>query len=1339
MNHPSEADVLETLAAEFAGRLRRGERPSLDEYAQQYPELASQIREAFPVMAMMEELAPSATAEINVPQGVALGAEQMPYQLADYRIIREIGRGGMGVVYEAEQVNLGRSVALKVLPGRLGQDAKAVERFRREATAAGQLHHENIVPIYDVGNDDDIVFYTMQLIRGKGLDEIIAELKYIEDPASNRIRPPSISSVAARSLRDQVLDEGTVPYVSSDEPTRADTSRPKSQSTSDSGGSHSTAKPGTGQYYRNMASLGLRVADALAHAHSQGVVHRDIKPSNLMIDPLMKIWVTDFGLAKVAESDLTEEHDVLGTIRYMAPEQSRGWADPRSDVYSLGVTLYELVSLSPAFTAKDRRQLMKDIETAEPPSLQSFNRAIPRDLQTIIFKAIDKEPAKRYQTCDGLRDDLQRFLDYRPIRARRATPFDRVRQWVMRNKPLAGAATCLIVTLFAWAVSASRAARESREQVDELYPLAMSDVTDGLYTGAAMPAIRDAFDIVTKPTYANRQHWETEYVRAALGEREIVLASPSTALKRVVYSPDGKWFAAAEYFNTIRVWDAKSLDQKIFKLDEELKDGSWLAASPDGQHLACRTEHGRIHLIDVTGRRPIKTVQPKIASFSRPAFSWPDGKDLIVYGHDGEEIEFVTYNVEKLHSGKSVSPTVATLPGKCQYVNIERGRILRSPTKNEPKQIRILDARSPGDEQIIASETPTGYLFTSQRKGRIVVADVDTSGGWPGGPPNAFVGADVRTGGKTDWKLTFDEPLRYLKLSPDGRILAGAAGMEIHVYYLDTRQSQRLRGHVNSVRGVAFSPDSTQLVSGAYDSTVRVWDLQLQPDVFRGPAVGRASLSDDGRLLVISNNRSIQIWDAITFELLRVLNGHAFGRIGVHLDLSPDGKSLVTASTDIRVWDVASGNLRYHASPPWGRCDKIRFHPKKDEVIGVFGNGKCAALSLATSKWRELSDDKGYNLFELAVSPDGRWVSPGGTTMTPKLVPLDSYGLATKQFEKTLSITELKFSPDSQLLAIGGKDRHITLQTIDGDQPRRLRSHRTYVTGMAFSSDGKRLFSTGHDGMLKIFDPHAGQLIASLDSFGAMRGVVVPKTESPKKSPVYTFGDVVRVWEPVHVSNAIYRQRLVNMQAHHVAQRYLQQCRFQSDASTLIKNDPKIPADVRDAAIQYVHRHGDAIDDMYQAAYLVALNIPADEWPGHRPDIVTAERYALAAYAGTATPLPEFRCVMGILQYRNGKLKQAYESLTEAAKAFQKEPVADRDSFGYRERRQQIEFRILAELYLAMVEKHLGVGEPADRMASAERYRQLVGPADGTVLEATDPVLKEAQRIVLGNEKEETD
>ncbi len=356
-------------------------------------------------------------------------------RLGDYRILRELGRGGMGIVYEAEQVSLGRHVALKVLAAPTLLGPQHIERFHREAKAAARLHHTNIVPVFGVGEQDGLHYYVMQYIEGKGLDLLLGRLRA---PAVTQTLPAPPSSDAMVPAVTEVvpmpLDSNDSHFEMSPAPRPTPPVTPPPTPSGKVLPDHMRPR-----HFQRAARIALQVAEALHYAHGQGILHRDIKPSNLMVDPGGTVWVLDFGLAKLMEQDdLTQPGDFGGTLRFAPPERFQGKSDARSDIYSLGLTLYEFLTLRPAFDAADHASLMRKVMNDEPAPPRSLNPFIPRDLETVLLKAIARDPAHRYQTAAALADDLRRFLDDKPVAARRVGPLERLWRWCRRNPVVAG-------------------------------------------------------------------------------------------------------------------------------------------------------------------------------------------------------------------------------------------------------------------------------------------------------------------------------------------------------------------------------------------------------------------------------------------------------------------------------------------------------------------------------------------------------------------------------------------------------------------------------------------------------------------------------------------------------------------------------------------------------------------------------------------------------------------------------------------------------------------------------------------------------------------------------------
>jgi serine/threonine protein kinase len=460
--------VLESLIEDCTNRLQSGEAIDVEELAHLHPEHAERLRRLLPSLRMIAEVGWTSPAPLplqtGLPPNEVLGTTPSePFELGDYRVLRVIGRGGMGVVYEAIQVSLNRRVALKVLPFVSALDPLQLRRFQTEALAAAQLHHTNIVPVFSVGCERGVHYYAMQYIEGQTLAALVRDLRRLsglespavevttatsslaEEIASGRLAPESPTSSAcgpagAVQCGSPITDELGAFRPAEDLPVRGQSSSAMFRST---GGTRDRA------YFRTMASLGMQAAEALEHAHALGIVHRDIKPANLLVDGRGNLWITDFGLARMQpDSSLTMTGDVIGTLRYMSPEQAmarRAGVDHRSDIYSLGVTLYELLTLRPAFAGEGREELLRQVTMEEPRTPRRFNPAVPVDLETIILKAMAKEPTERYATARELSDDLRRFLDVKPINARRPTIWDRVLKLGRRHAGLVAAAFLVLL------------------------------------------------------------------------------------------------------------------------------------------------------------------------------------------------------------------------------------------------------------------------------------------------------------------------------------------------------------------------------------------------------------------------------------------------------------------------------------------------------------------------------------------------------------------------------------------------------------------------------------------------------------------------------------------------------------------------------------------------------------------------------------------------------------------------------------------------------------------------------------------------------------------------------
>jgi WD40 repeat protein len=1114
-------DLFNRLAEEFAARCRRGERPSLQEYVDRHPELADDIRDAFPALACLEQAQDDPQEVLEPPDRGPLPPLE---QLGDFRILREIGHGGMGVVYEAEQVSLGRHVALKVLPQKLLLDARTKQRFEREAKAAARLHHTNIVPVFGIGAHEGLPYYVMQFIQGLGLDQVLEELKRVPPAEKGTGGAPRLIGgelpasprdvTASDVVRALMTGERVTPTAEADGPA-SDLGRttdpvaglsPAPQAP-DSGRSSGTSvlRPGAARpagqrsltYWQSVAQIGVQVAEALEHAHRQGVLHRDIKPSNLLLDTGGTVWVTDFGLAKADDQQaLTQTGDVVGTLRYMPPEAFDGKSDVRGDVYSLGLTLYELAALRPAFDESDRNKLVKQVTTAELEPLSHVRKGVPRDLETIIHKAADRDPARRYQAAGDLAADLQRFLNDEPIRARRQTQLERYLRWARRHPGIAvlgGALTAVLVLATVASLLAAGHFNQLRLAAEEAGTEARrfgeaerwERYRSNIAAASAALQLQNSDSARQALESAPEQHrnWEWWHFHNQLDNASRVLSMPGGvygAFQRgPTVSPDGRMIMVSAKDGVLYLWPTDTTTGqpiRSFGGHDGLVEA--VAVSPDGRQLA--TGSGAfIRLWDLATGRQLFVLKV-------------GGTLILEYSSDGKRLLSNVYETAVEEAGSkyrlwdtTTGRLIAILGGKQHCL---RGAAFSPDGKRAAaaagKEVRLYDAAT---GRQLASLGPHEWnveeVAFSPDGTRLCTYKTE-----PGGPDTVYLW-DGETGNLvarlTDHRARVGEAV----FSPEGTILATASLYPENLVRLwDAANGKLLHvlsGHQNSLNDLHFSPDGTRLVTGSKDQTARLWDVKTGAEiaVLRGHSaeVRQAIFSPDSKRLVTgSDDNTMRLWDVKNGNLITVLRGHTsrpFGRF------TPDSSRLISSSEDgtARIWDLEllerNGILLGHTSFVYD----VAFSPDGGQVASVAWDGTARLWDATTGRQTALLKHPQPFVTSLAYSHDGRTLATANTQSGATLWDLTTARphLAVPVSSNTDGHTHVALSPDGRMLAYADAVRHsvVLYDTTEQKQFAELTqkgpevpADRCGVGCPLFSPDGATLATEAGGGTVLLWD-----------------------------------------------------------------------------------------------------------------------------------------------------------------------------------------------------------------------------------------------------------------------------
>jgi eukaryotic-like serine/threonine-protein kinase len=916
-------------------------------------------------------------------------------QLGDYRILREIGRGGMGIVYEAVQVSLGRRVALKVLPAHSLLDAKRLQRFQREAEAAARLHHTNIVPIYGTGECAGLHYFVMQYIAGQSLDHVLRVLT----EQQRSIGAPGLSAPAGLN--------------------------------------------GSGRaYFENVAHIGLHVAEALDHAAQQGVLHRDIKPGNLLLDEAGHVWVTDFGLAKLTGSDdLTYSGELLGTLRYMAPERFQDRFDAASDVYSLGLTLYELLAQRPAYAESDRNKLIRLVTQSEPPRLRTLQTSVPRDLETIIHKAVEKGPAHRYATAGALAADLRRFLEDRPIAARPISALERGWRWCRRNPTVALLTISMLMLALAAVVS-----------------LAVSNI---------------------------RIRQEAEQKANALRDKDKALEDKETALAAAI---NNRREAEEHLRLVLSALDAVYLSEVENRLSYYEKDANDLSPpDPEKRRLERDLLEKGVSFYRELAKR--ESLDPEARSTTAKAYRRVAWLQLSLRQFDKCEDAFrrAIVILEKLAEGAASSADYnLELADTYHWLFkplLETNRLSEAEkvTRQALRRYEILLQRFPREprarEGLVHCYRNLGALFAKmnhpaeakQAYEQALANARDLIAMFPAQPDSGRLRAAIqdhlaelldkritaRNAGKLREFKRIREDIWDMDWGPAGRELALVRylkGVEI----FDAGTFERLRTIGDGKKIISFAFNRNPNIVALSEQLDEPAPLNAEHPPLGGGRLrseildlrdGKATqiegglivrFSPDGKLLATQGHaKSARIWSVPEGTLLHELDVDTQG--GITPEFSPDGKILAVGNRNgyTCLFDVATGK-RLHTLLR-AMSHGLKFRPDGKTLAVSYVDGSLALWNVADAKLLRSAETGAKELYTVDWSINGEVLATAGRNTVIKLWKASDLSVL-KELQAGDWIIRVRFSPDgSRLLSTGGDDgpgaaRRVQVWGLPGDK-----------------------------------------------------------------------------------------------------------------------------------------------------------------------------------------------------------------------------------------------------------------------------------------------------------------
>ncbi len=1059
---------LEQVLADYVRSAERGQPLDRQQLIDRHPDLADDLQSFFRNRDAMEQLAEPVQ---ELAPTIGLDAEQTDgggnrvRYFGDYELVEEIARGGMGVVYKARQVNLKRIVALKMILAGQLASDTDVQRFHAEAEAAAKLDHPNIVPIFEIGQHEGQHYFSMAFVDGESLTREVAE----------GVFPPQEAAAVVR-----------------------------------------------------------KVAQAIAYAHVEGVIHRDLKPANVLMDQDGQPRVTDFGLAKrvEAESGLTATGQVLGTPSYMPPEQASGETDqigPLSDVYSLGAILYCLLTGRPPFQAANPLDTLMQVLEREPVSPRQLNPNVPKDLETICLKCLEKDRRRRYASAQALVDELQRFLNGEPIQARPISRPARAWRWCRRKPALATAnalavvATIVTLVILAVAVVRERGLRQRAEwdSARLLYDQSCTkcvqqDSAQGmLWLSRNLVKAENTGAPVEKSVRRQLAAWSRE--THAL-QRVFPMASdpPCGHVRAVAYSPDGETIATAVAYNYgtrgaisgwVILWDVQT-GKQVGKVQHASVDPIWaLAISPDGKLLLTGCDDRTAQLWDLDSTEPVGTPFQHEGSVASVAFS-PDGKRVLTGSVD---------NTAQVWDLKTGTPAGSPLLHQDRVTSVAfspNGEIIL--TGSADKTALLWDAKSSTpiaqpmtheDEVTCVAFSPLGNAIltgSADRKARL----------W-----------DAKNGNQIGLPIVHQDEVTAVAISPDGSLLLTMSGpLREPVKFRNTTrlwdvETRKPVGppmlHETFVDAAVFSPDGKLILTGCWNDTAYLWEVRSErafaPRIEHTSMIRAAAISPDGRtVLTGSNDKTARLWDAQTGNPVGSQLEHD-GEVSA-VTFSPNGTTALTGSRDhtARLWEVRTceplGSPLEHDDE---EVLSVAFSP--DGKHFVTGTGERARLwETQTRKLiRVLPPKTSKDLLpsdHVAFSPDGVSILTNIGLWNPHT--------GKPAHRRSLLDPHADFGPDGTTIVVAGGARggsrsatimNLQTRTVIG----RPMVHHFKVNSVAFSPDGDTVL-TGAGRFAQIWDVSTGKQVGRQLEHPAQVTIVAFSRNG--KTALVGGGQTVRLW-----------------------------------------------------------------------------------------------------------------------------------------------------------------------------------------------------------------------------------